>query len=117
MTTINIQIGSKTFTAKLFDNASSQALMAMLPMTINMSELNGNEKYYHMPDGLLTNSQHVGTINTGDLMLYGSDCLVFFYKNFNTSYSYTRLGYIVDMSGLANALGSGSVQVVFSLAP
>jgi hypothetical protein len=115
MATINIQIGSKTFTAKLFDNASSVALMAMLPMTINMSELNGNEKYYHMPNGLPTNSQHVGTINTGDLMLYGSDSLVIFYKNFNTSYSYTRLGYIENMSGLANTLGNGSVQVTFTL--
>jgi hypothetical protein len=116
MTTINIQIGSKTFTAKFFDNASSQALMAKMPMTITMSELNGNEKYYAMPKELPTNSEQVRTINTGDLMLYGSDCLVLFYKSFNTSYSYTRLGHIEDASGLANALGSGSVQVTLSLA-
>jgi hypothetical protein len=115
MTTINIQIGSKTFTAKLFDNASSQALMAMLPMTINMSELNENEKYYHMPSGLPTNSQYVQNINIGDLMLYNSDSLVIFYKSFNTSYGYTRLGYIEDVSGLANVLGNGSVQVTFAL--
>jgi hypothetical protein len=116
MTTINIQIASKTFTAKFFDNASSQALMAKMPMTITMSELNGNEKYYPMPNGLPTNSQHVRTIKAGDLMLYGSDTLVLFYKSFTTSYSYTRLGYIEDASGLANALGSGSTQVTFSLA-
>jgi hypothetical protein len=116
MTTINIQIGSKIFTAKLFDNVSSQALMAKMPMTITMSELNGNEKYYTMQKRLPTNSQQVRTITTGDLMLYGSDTLVLFYKNFTTSYSYTRLGYLEDVSGLANALGSGSVQVTFSLA-
>jgi len=116
MTTVEVQIGSKIFTAKLFDNASSQALMARMPMTLTMSELNKNEKYYNMPNRLPANSQHVGKFNTGDLMLYGSDCLVLFYKSFNTSYSYTRLGYIEDTSGLANALGSGSVQVTFSLA-
>ena len=116
MTTINLRIGSKTFTAKLFDNASSRALLAMLPMTLTMSELNGNEKYYQMPNRLPTKSQDVGTIKTGDLMLYGSDTLVLFYKSFTTSYSYTRLGYIEDVSGLANALGQGSVQVTFSLA-
>ena len=116
MTTINIQIRSKTFTVKFFDNASSQALMAKMPMTITMSELNGNEKYYHMPNGLPTNSQHVQNINTGDLMLYGSDSLVLFYKSFSTSYSYTRLGCIEDVSGLVNALGNGSVQITFSLA-
>ena len=116
MTTLNLQIGSKTFTVKLFDNASSRALLAMLPMTRTMSELNGNEKYCEMPDRLPTHSQDVRTIKTGDLMLYGSDTLVLFYKSFTTSYSYTRLGYIEDVSGLANALGSDSVQVTFSLA-
>jgi hypothetical protein len=116
MTTIDLQIGSKTSTVKLFDSASSRALLAMLPMTLTMSELNGNEKYYQMPNRLPTDSQDLRTIKTGDLMLYGSDTLVLFYQSFNTSYSYTRLGYIEDVSGLANALGSGSVQVTFSLA-
>jgi hypothetical protein len=116
MTTVEVQIGSKIFSAKLFDNPSSQALVARLPMAITMSELNENEKFYNLPDRLPTNSQHVGSINTGDLMLYGSDCLVLFYKRFNTSYSYTRLGYIEDASGLANALGRDSIQVTFSLA-
>jgi hypothetical protein len=39
MTTVEVQIGSKTFTAKLFDNASSQALMARMPMTITIRQL------------------------------------------------------------------------------
>jgi hypothetical protein len=115
MITVKIQIGSKIFTAKLFDNASSQALLAKMPITMTMSELNENEKYYNMPYKLPTNSQQMGSINAGDLMLYGSDCLVLFYKSFNTSYSYTRLGAIEDVSGLVNALGNGSVQVTFSL--
>jgi hypothetical protein len=116
MITVEVQIGGKIFTAKLFDNASSQALLARMPMTMTMSDLNENEKYCNIPHRLPANSQHVGHINTGDLMLYGSDCLVLFYKSFNTTYSYTKLGYIEDTSGLANALGSGSVQVTFSLA-
>jgi hypothetical protein len=47
-------------------------------------------------------------------MLYGSTCLVLFYKDFSTSYSYTKLGSIEDISGLTDALGGGSVQVTFS---
>jgi hypothetical protein len=116
MTTINLQIGSKTFTAKALDNASSRALLAMLPMTVTMSELNNNEKYYQLPNGLPTNAQDVGTINMGDLMLYGSDTLVLFYKSFTTSYSYTRLGYLENVSGLEDALGSGNVEVKIELA-
>ena len=56
-----------------------------------MDELNGNEKYYFMPNALPTDPERPGEIHTGDFMLYGSDCLVLFYKNFSSSYSYTRL--------------------------
>lgn len=114
MINVQIQIGSKTFAAKLFDNVSSQALLAKMPMTITMIELNANEKYCNMPDKLPTNPQQMRKIHSGDLMLYGSDCLVLFYETFNTSYSYTKLGYIEDASELANALGSDDVQVTFS---
>jgi hypothetical protein len=115
MTTIHLQVGSKTFTAKVFDNESVQALIAKMPMTITMTELNRNEKYYQLPNRLPTNSEDVRTIKSGDLMLYGSDTLVLFYKSFTTSYSYTRLGYLEEVSGLEQALGSGSVQVTFSV--
>jgi hypothetical protein len=113
---IHIQIGSKIFPARLFENTSSQALLAKLPITITMTELNKNEKYYNLPDRLPSNPQPVGTISAGDLMLYGSDCLVIFYKSFNTSYSYTKLGSIEDTSELVIALGSGNIEVTLSLA-
>lgn len=114
MRTVNIQVGNKNFTAILYDNASTRALLAKLPLTLNMDELNGNEKFYFFSEKVPANSEQVGTIKTGDLMLYGSDCLVLFYKSFSTSYSYTRLGYVEDANGLAAALGSGSVPVTFS---
>lgn len=60
MMTLNIQVENKTFTARLFNNASTQALVAQIPMTFNMSELNGNEKYYYLADSLPTDSQRVG---------------------------------------------------------
>jgi hypothetical protein len=115
VTTIHLQVGSKTFTAKVFDNESVQTLLAKLPMTITMTELNGNEKYYQLPNRLPTNSEDVRTIKSGDLMLYDSDTLVLFYKSFTTSYSYTRLGYVEEVAGLEQAFGGGSVQVAFSV--
>lgn len=115
MRTLNIQVGSRDFTAIIYDNATTKSLLERLPMTLDMSELNGNEKYYYLSDSLPTNSERVGNIHTGDLMLYGSDCLVLFYESFSTSYSYTRIGYIEDTEGLAKALGSGDVQVTFSI--
>ena len=59
-----------------------------------MTARNGNEKYGNRPQRRPTTAQQVRTINTGDLMLYGSDCLVLFYERFNTPYSDTRLGRI-----------------------
>lgn len=77
------------------------------------SELNGNEKYYYMPDSLPAQASRPGTIRTGDLMLYGADCIVLFYKDFRTGYSYTPLGHIDDPNGLESALGQGDVKVTF----
>jgi hypothetical protein len=113
--TMNIRVGSRNFTMVIYDNASARALLERLPLTITMSELNGNEKYYNLPNNLPSASQRLENIKTGDVMLYGSDCIVLFYKDFSTSYRYTRLGYIENPSGLADALGHGNVEVVFSV--
>ena len=112
---LNIKIGDNNFTATLEDNETTRELLNKLPLTINMSELHGNEKYYYFDESLPTNAERVRNINTGDLMLYGSDCLVLFYESFSTSYSYTRLGHIDNPEGLANAVGSGNVEVTFEI--
>lgn len=113
---LNIQItaGGQTFSAVLYNNNTVQEFLGLLPLTLDMSELNGNEKYYYFDGSLPTDSENVGYINTGDIMLYGSDCLVLFYDSFSTPYSYTRLGYVNDPDGFADALGSGDVTVTFA---
>lgn len=112
---VKITVNSQTFTATLLDNNSANAFKDMLPLTINMIELNGNEKYFDLPNNLPANSSNPQTIRNGDLMLYGSRTLVLFYKTFSTSYSYTKLGAVDDVTGLASALGSGNKTVTFEL--
>ncbi len=110
---MKIKIGDSTFTATLYDNAAAAAFKSLLPMTVNMVELNANEKYVDLSNKLPTNASNPGTIQEGDLMLYGSSTLVLFYKTFSTSYNYTKLGRIDDVKGLAAAVGSGNVAVTF----
>lgn len=112
---ITVTVGGKTFTATLADNETAEAFKALLPLTLDMTELNGNEKYNYLTNSLPTNASNPGTIHAGDIMLYGSSCVVLFYDTFNTSYSYTRIGQIDDPTGLADAVGSGNVTVTFSL--
>ncbi|TAE46076.1 MAG: hypothetical protein EAZ89_20775 [Bacteroidetes bacterium] len=114
-TKMKISIGTAVFTATLYDNAAATAFKGMLPLTISMKELNGNEKFHYFSATLPTNASAGGDIQVGDLMLYGNNCLVLFYEGFHTSYSYTKLGRIDNTSGLVDALGAGSVEVKFEL--
>jgi hypothetical protein len=110
---MKITVGNAVFTATLYDNPSANAFKALFPLSINMTELNDNEKYFDLPNPLPTNASVGGDIKVGDLTLYGNNTLVLFYKSFNTSYSYTKLGYIDNPTGLATALGNGNVVVKF----
>ena len=109
-----ITIGERRFAITLTDNAAARAFVAQLPLTLDMSELNGNEKHADLPKALPANASRPGTIRNGDLMLYGTNTVVLFYETFNSPYSYTRLGRVDDPAGLPQALGRGSVRVVFS---
>lgn len=77
-----------------------------------MNELNGNEKYYYFDNNFTANSQRVEKINTGDIMLYGDNCLVIFYDDFATSYSYTKIGYIDNPENLKDVVGNSSMEVI-----
>jgi hypothetical protein len=112
---MRIKIGSSNFVATLDDNPTATAFKALLPLTVEMQELNGNEKFYRLPNKLPTKASNPGKIENGDLMLYGANTVVLFYKSFPTSYSYTRLGRINDPAGLPATLGSGSVTVTYEL--
>mgnify|MGYP003411523408 CR=1 FL=1 len=113
--TITITVGNKVFTATLEANATASAFKAMLPLTIDMRDLNSNEKFFDFSSNLPVNASNPGTINSGDIMLWGSNTLVLFYKTFSTTYSYTRVGKIENPSGLAAVLGSGNAKVLFEL--
>lgn len=107
-------VGSHRFAITLADTAAARAFAALLPLTLHMEELNGNEKKKELPSPLPTDTIRPGTIRNGDLLLWGSRTVVIFYLTFDSPYSYTRLGRVDDPAGLARALGKHDVQVVFT---
>ena len=112
---MRVTTGATVFNATLCDNETAAAFKAMLPLTLNMPDLHANEKYYDLPSALPGAPTNPGTINAGDVMLYGSNTLVLFYKTFPTSYGYTPIAKVDDPSRLAAAMGTGNVTVTFSL--
>ncbi|CAN7520751.1 cyclophilin-like fold protein [Rhizobacter sp. LjRoot28] len=102
------------FTLADTDTGAARALDAMLPLTLDMEELNGNEKKKDLPNALPTQAVRPGTIRSGDILLWGGRTVVVFYITFESPYAYTPLGHVDDPAGLAQALGRGDVRVVFS---
>ena len=113
---IEVIIEGKRFTAEIEDGETGRAFCALLPMTLTMSDLNGNEKYHYLSEAFPTNSQYYAKVEPGDLMIYGNSCVVLFYDNAG-GYSYTRLGRLTSTNGLVDAVGSGNVSVTFSVRP
>lgn len=107
-------IGERRFPVTLADNDAARAFAAMLPLALDMPDLNGNEKHVKLPKALPANASKPGTIRNGDLMLWGADTLVVFYLTFDSPYPYTRLGRVDDPAGLPQVLGSGQVRIQFS---
>lgn len=113
-TPVVLEVNGQKFQAIFYDNPTADELLKKMPMTLDMKELNGNEKYHFFDAEFPTDEKSPGEILAGDIMLYGSDCLVTFYKSHSTSYQYTPVGKIENASGFAEAVGSGTVTITYS---
>ena len=113
---MNVQIGNKSFTATLEDNAATRELVEMMkeaPVSINMNDYGSFEKVGPLGRSLTTDNHQI-TTTAGDIVLYNGNQIVMFYGS--NSWSYTKIGRINDLTGWKEALGSGSITAVFSLA-
>ena len=69
-------VGERRFAITLSHNPAARAFSAQLPLTVDMSELNGNEQHADLDQPLPANESRPGTIRNGDVMLYGTRTLV-----------------------------------------
>ena len=110
-----IRINDIEFPFQLKSTEAANELKKKLPFTVEMTNYNGNEIYYEFDDKFKKNEKSVGTINVGDIYLYKSDTLVLFYKTFNTQYSYTEIGQLLNTNDLEKIIGSDDIKVEWCL--
>lgn len=110
MNEIFVNLNGQKLKINLEDNSTTSALIKLLPLSLSMNDLNDNEKYVYLDESLPTNTFSPKHIESGDVMLYGDNCLVIFYKSFSTNYDYTKIGHIDDLPNL----GDGEVPISMS---
>lgn len=109
MTEIKVIIKDKSYKLNLENNQTVEEFINIIPQEYMMNELNGNEKYVYINESLTTNTYQPKYIEKGDVMLYGDNCIVIFYKSFETNYRYTKIGHIDNLPDLEG----GNIKIAF----
>ena len=113
---MQLTIGDQTVSVDWEDNESVTALIKLCtdaPLSIQMSMYGGFEQVGSIGASLPRNDKQT-TTSAGDIVLYSGNQIVIFYGS--NSWSYTRLGKIVNLSEdeLAELLGNGEVPIIIS---
>ena len=84
------------------------------PITVDMSDYGNFEKVGALGFTLPLNDEQITTV-PGDIILYQGNSITIYYDT--NTWNFTRLGRIEGVTGdeLKSALGSGDVEVTFSL--
>ena len=113
---LKITVGDQELLATFADNSSAEAfrdLLAQGPVTISMDDYGGFEKVGSLGTTLTRNDSRI-TTQPGDVILYQGNQITIYYGT--NTWNFTRLAKINDSTDLQAKLGSGTVQVTFSLA-
>lgn len=113
---LKITVGDQELLATFADNSSAEAfrdLLAQGPVTISMDDYGGFEKVGLLGTTLTRNDTRI-TTQPGDVILYQGNQITIYYGT--NTWNFTRLAKINDSTDLQAKLGTGTVQVTFSLA-
>ncbi len=113
---LKISVGDQELLATFADNSSAEAfrdLLAQGPVTVSMDDYGGFEKVGSLGTTLTRNDTRI-TTQPGDVILYQGNQITIYYGT--NTWNFTRLAKINDSTDLQAKLGTGTVQVIFSLA-
>lgn len=113
---LKITVGDQELLATFADNSSAEAfrdLLAQGPVTVSMDDYGGFVKVGSLGTTLTRNDTRI-TTQPGDVILYQGNQITIYYGT--NTWNFTRLAKINDSTDLQAKLGTGTVQVIFSLA-
>ena len=111
--TITVTCGEATITYQLNDSSAASALLAQLPLTLEVDDFSDNEKIFYPPEELdVTDAPLAETGEAGTLAYYEPwGDVVMFYGPFSPSGALYELGRAVVGEGVVSGL-SGTIEVV-----
>lgn len=113
---LKITVGDQELLATFAENSSAEEFRELLsqgPVTISMEDYGGFEKVGPLVTTLTRNDTRI-TTQPGDVILYQGNQITIYYGT--NTWNFTRLAKINDSTDLQAKLGTGTVQVTFSLA-
>lgn len=114
MRQIKITVNGKELIAVLEDNATSRALLDILPITLPMMDLYGREMCYRFDRDLPTDNVRNTNYEVGDIIYYPPRrSFVIMYKQNGERFSMQKIGKIISDIEVFNS--TGDVEVSFDI--
>ena len=89
---MHLVLQNESYEIVLENNETVSKLLTLLPISLEMQELNENEKYVYLDTVFPNHPEKIQTIQKGDLMLYQENCLVLFTKTLLPTILTQKLG-------------------------
>lgn len=119
---VHVRFDSTEFDVVLYNSATKDLLMSQLSETEMMLppsyDMDNVCKYYDIPSRYLTymgiETEEITEVKAGDLIINDEGRLFLYYEDSDIQGEYMRVGYVYDMTGLADALGDGQISFYVS---
>jgi len=80
---IRLKVGNKVLTATLADNKTARDFVSLLPLTLNMNDLFGREKFGHLPRAISEEGKRTHACAIGDIAYWspGPDVAIYYQQD------------------------------------
>lgn len=77
---ISLNVGNQVVTATLIDSETTHDFISLLPLTLEMNDLLGREKFGHLPRAISEGGKRARTYHVGDVIYWspGPDVAIYY---------------------------------------